>query len=84
VNDHLSVDLTEVVRLVRDIAHEAPWSDGVGYTRDQSQGERLKGGGVTDPTGETVVSGYHSSARSRSNEVRRRVARARRELEAAV
>lgn len=76
-------EMQEMEALMGLISADYKWACNVGYQRSNSQAEKVKGSGISDPTGETVVSGFHGRARSLTRQAAKDVRKARKALEAA-
>lgn len=62
---HMNEYIRAMLNLLDDLSDTYRSALDVGYTRSNSQGDKIKSSGVGDPVGETVVSAYHSHQRAR-------------------
>lgn len=77
-------DLSEVLRLVKDVADELPWASTMGYGSGSGAGERVSSSNISDSTASLATSDWAQASRRAEVVAGASVARARTEMIRAV
>lgn len=82
--DVIQAEIDYIKELAEQVGKDYRWAKNVGYQRANGQAEKVKGSGVSDPVGMTVVSTYHANARSAARRAAKLTRQARMTLQGAV